>query len=160
MNTKPLKRNENILILSREHHFGLLFCWKIRQGIKNGVETERIKKYVSFFWNEHLEKHFEEEEVHLFRIIDDGECAEGLRQHEELRALFSEIVNTETTNQRLTQLADALDAHIRFEERQLFPHLEKSLDEEKLRAVGAALNGSHAEEFKDDYTDEFWKKLK
>jgi len=30
MKTKPIKRNENIMKLSKEHHFSLLFCWKIR----------------------------------------------------------------------------------------------------------------------------------
>lgn len=35
-----MKRNENLVPLSRDHHFGLLCCWKIRQGIKKEVSQE------------------------------------------------------------------------------------------------------------------------
>jgi hypothetical protein len=34
MGIKPIKRNKHLKWLSRDHHFGLLACWKIRQGLK------------------------------------------------------------------------------------------------------------------------------
>ena len=33
---KPLKRSKELAPLSREHHDGLLFAWKIKQGLANG----------------------------------------------------------------------------------------------------------------------------
>jgi len=42
--SNPIKRNEALKPLSRDHHHGLLLCWKIRQGIKLNIEPERIKK--------------------------------------------------------------------------------------------------------------------
>ncbi|HEY1024745.1 MAG TPA: hemerythrin domain-containing protein [Sphingobacteriaceae bacterium] len=158
MATKPIKRNENILILSREHHFGLLFCWKIRQGIKKETDAERIRKYVSFFWNEHLKKHFREEEERLFTKVDDAACQKGLEQHRQLRLLFDSIESGDVNYDRLTRLADDMDAHIRFEERELFPHLENILNADELERIGTALKHSHAVEFLDEYPDEFWKK--
>ncbi len=66
MADKPIKRNENMVPLSRDHHFGLLFCWKIRQGLKAKIDLERIRKYILHFWKSHLEQHFKEEETLLF----------------------------------------------------------------------------------------------
>ena len=65
MNKKPIKRNENILKLSKEHHFSLLFCWKIRQGLKAGADSSRIIKYVQYFKTHFLLPHFSEEEIFL-----------------------------------------------------------------------------------------------
>lgn len=158
MATKPIKRNENIVILSREHHFGLLFCWKIRQGIKKAVNSERIKNYVNFYWNGHLHKHFEEEEAYMFLKVKDEPCNKALEQHQQIRWLISQITDTNATPDLdlLHQLADLVEAHIRFEERELFPHLEKVLDEQELKDIGTALEQSHVAPFKDNYPDEFW----
>ena len=41
----PIKRSEFLKPISREHHHGLLLCWKIRAGLKKGIEPERIKLY-------------------------------------------------------------------------------------------------------------------
>ena len=66
MNKKPIKRNENILKLSKEHHFSLLFCWKIRHGLKTQTDCSRIIKYVQYFKTNFLLPHFSEEEIFLF----------------------------------------------------------------------------------------------
>lgn len=153
-----MKRNENLLILSREHHFGLLLCWKIRKGLKTNVDTERIRKYVRFFWENHLHEHFEEEETHLFLKVKDDKCRKGLEQHQEIKSLLKRILAADTVPAPalLNQLADQVDAHIRFEERELFPHLENTLEEQELRRIGAALEHTHTIPFKDDFPDEFW----
>jgi len=158
MITKPLKRNKNILILSREHHLGLLFCWKIRQGIKKNIELERIKKYVRYFWNNHLHKHFEEEEEHLFLKVMDDKCTKAIKQHQELRLQFKQMAeaNVAINYDQLSELAESLDVHIRFEERELFPHLEKTIPEYELRQIGILLKHSHRVIFKDNFPDEFW----
>jgi len=38
--TNPIKRNEAIAELSRDHHFALLLVWKIREGLKKAVKPE------------------------------------------------------------------------------------------------------------------------
>jgi len=47
--SEPIKRNEALKPISRDHHHALLLGWKIRQGIKNKIPAERIKKYVIGF---------------------------------------------------------------------------------------------------------------
>jgi hypothetical protein len=66
---RPITRNEHIKRLSRKHHFSLLFCWKIRQGLKNNLQPERICEYVQYFWNQNLQQQFREEEKILFAPI-------------------------------------------------------------------------------------------
>lgn len=157
---KPIKRNEHIVILSREHHMGLLFCWKIRQGLKKQADTNRIEKYVAYFWDSHLRQHFREEEDHLFEKVNDDFCWKAMQQHREIRALIHQVTGSVPvpSTDMLNQLADCVDAHIRFEERELFPHLEKVLDEQELIRIGAALAHSHAIAVKDNFPDEFWVK--
>ena len=65
-NHAPIKRHQALVSYSKEHHFGLLLVWKIRQGLMNAVSPERIGKYVLFFFNEDLKTHFKEEEQLLF----------------------------------------------------------------------------------------------
>jgi hemerythrin superfamily protein len=158
MATKPIKRNENIVILSREHHFGLLFCWKIRQGIRKNAAADRIKNYVNYFWHTHLHTHFEEEEIYMFLKVNDEACRKALEQHEQISLRIKQILDAETPlgYDILAQLADLVEAHIRFEERELFPHLEKVLTEGELKRIGAALEQSHTAPHTDNYPDAFW----
>ena len=158
MEKKPIKRSKHIVILSREHHTGLLFCWKIRQGLKKEVNTSRIQKFACYFWNAHLASHFREEEELLFNKVNDDFCRLALQQHQEIRVLINQVKANAPTPELLTHLADSVDNHIRFEERELFPHLEKVLDEQELINIGAALAESHAAPDKDNFQDEFWVK--
>lgn len=158
MEKKPIKRSIYIQPLSRDHHFGLLFCWKIRKGLKQNIASERIKQYVAYFWNNHLQEHFREEEEHLFYKVEDAMCREGLQQHQAIETLIQQITGSQAAPapEQLDQLADAVDNHIRFEERKLFPHLEAVLDEQELVRIGAALELAHAAPAQDNFPDEFW----
>lgn len=152
-----MKRHESIVALSREHHFGLLFCWKIRQGIKKQVPPERIRPYVKYFWDNHLQGHFEEEETLLFAYLQDNLVEQAVFEHKHIRELVETVgnINPATENQ-LNNLADTVDDHIRFEERTLFPHIERELPEEKLAELEVRLRKLHQGQEKDDYLDEFW----
>ncbi|MEH7889394.1 hemerythrin domain-containing protein [Elizabethkingia meningoseptica] len=149
-----MKRNENIVLLSRDHHFGLLCSWKIRQGLKKEIAAERIGRYVRYFWTSHLEEHFREEEEILFPYADD-KFAERIRQeHRQIRSLTAAI-EIAVDPELLLSFANALEQHIRFEERIWFPHLEELLDKQTMEEIGKALDVVHAAET-DEYEDEFW----
>ena len=131
----------------------MLFCWKIRQGLKKQVSAERMRPYVKYFWDNHLKRHFEEEETLLFAAVQDELTERAYAEHREIRQLV-ESLSTQPEPFRL--LADAVDRHIRFEERILFPHMEKALPENKLAEIGKRLQQLHQQVEKDDYADEFW----
>ncbi len=160
MNKKPIKRNENILKLSKEHHFSLLFCWKIRQGLKAGIDSSRIIKYVQYFKTHFLLPHFNEEEIYLFSLLNDKHVQKAIEQHKEIKYLLGELLDNDkdTAKQQLEKLANLVDEHVRYEERELFPHIEDSLTGEQLEAIGKKLNEAQPVPLKDVYTDEFWIK--
>ena len=154
METKPIKRNENIAKLSRDHHASLMFCWKLRQGIKREVDVKRMQDYVSYFLNQHFIPHFQEEEDILFTPIKDEKVQKAIDDHVIIKMKVADISQF-GSNEDLTALADLVDAHVRYEERILFPHLERELSDGQLEHIGQNL----AEEaIKDNYEDEFWVK--
>ncbi len=159
MSKKPIRRNENIVKLSKEHHFSLLFCWKIRQGIKMEIPASRIIKYVEFFKTNFLSPHFREEEKVLFAALNDKPVEKAIKQHEEINSLISKLSKNTDTNpvKQLEKLANLVDDHVRYEERQLFPHIEKALNPTQLEEIGKQLNEEHPLS-KDEYDDEFWVK--
>jgi hypothetical protein len=152
----PIKRSEHLVRLSREHHSGLLFCWKIRQGLKKNADTERIKRYVDFFWQHDLASHFREEEDILFALKkDDDKVKKALQEHVEIKSLVDSITKNKSPEKSLLlSLADEVDNHIRYEERELFPHLEAAFTQEQLIKIGEQLNA--APSTAEGYTDEFW----
>jgi hemerythrin-like domain-containing protein len=160
MEKKPIKRNKHILQLSKDHHFTLLFCWKIRQGVKKQIDPERIKKYVQYFWQEHIQTHFREEEEILFKPVEDDKVQKALNDHQAIKNQVTEVLQlpNDISTEALLMLADMVDAHIRYEERALFPHLETVLTENQLELIGEQLDKQEIQ--KDNYQDEFWIKEK
>ncbi len=154
---KPIKRHKAIVQFSREHHFGLLLIWKIRQGLKANIDPKRISDYVLFFFDEDLKTHFAEEERSLFSKLDDddGLKFQAMKEHTEILHYIAEIRSDNKNPELLTVFADALDRHIRFEERVLFNHLQSKLSDAAL----AALALEHPERVEDTdsrWNDHFW----
>ncbi len=154
MNTSkaPLKRTKELQPFSREHHHGLLLSWKIRKGFTSGVEKERIKRYADHFFKNSLIPHFEDEEKYVFPILgNDHELVKkALAEHRRLIRLFE---NKTDMSRSLSQIEEELEAHIRFEERVLFPEVQENATEKELKLIE-----THHQEIKacEDWDDEFW----
>lgn len=152
-----LKRNENLLVLSREHHYGLLFCWKIKQGIKKGISLERVRPFVAHFWETHLFNHFRKEEQALFSKGENVLYNSAEEEHVLIEGLVDKIISGEVNNQKdYKELVDMVEKHIRFEERLLFPSVEQSLSNDDLTKIGGQLNEKEGEHEEVPYSDEFW----
>ena len=150
-----MKRNENLIPLSREHHYGLLCVWKIREGVKKNVEQSRIAAYIKYFWENHLEHHFATEDECLPPLENEALNQRMEKEHQQLRSLV-ERVHDDPQYQTLLDFAKALNEHIRFEERTLFPQYEETLSSEILDQIGEHID-KNATEWSDNYPDEFWK---
>ena len=157
METKPIKRNKNLVPLSKEHHAGLLFCWKIKNGLKKEVEYERLILYANWFWLNHLKAHQDEENEILFINKKDELVQIGLNDHEIISGLFEKISSgKELGNVVFEKLSTFMEKHIRFEERILFPHLEQTFTEEQLNHIGKILSTGRNRNANEHYDDEFW----
>lgn len=155
---KSVIRNENILELSREHHFSLLFCWKIRKGIESGIEVERIRNYVQHFWNHFLQAHFKEEEEIFFTSIKSKNVDKALTEHREIESQIISLnfISILMVSNHLIRIADLVDNHVRFEESTLFPQVDKLIRREKLNLATNKVKKLDNWPFKDAFTDEFW----
>ncbi len=158
MKANPIKRSEHIMKLSREHHFSLLFCWKISRGLKKNIAPGRIITYVQHFWQHHMQLHFIEEETILFAPVHDNLVVKAVEEHITLHQLVEGLHQypNDNASAQLSRLTDLLEKHIRFEERELFPHLEKTLEKAQLDSIGKQLNKVPVISLKDSYADEFW----
>lgn len=150
---KPIKRHEALVPLSREHHHGLLLCWKIRQGVKLNVDVHRMKDYANWFKKIYLDPHFEAEEEYIFPILgNDNELVQrALAEHRRLKRLFEQESEIEKA---LSQIEEELDSHIRFEERVLFNEIQQLATSEQLEAVEKHHNGINFSD--EDWKDHFW----
>lgn len=152
MEQKPLKRHKALQPLSREHHHGLLLAWKIRAGFKKNIKAQRIKIYADWFFKTHLIPHFETEETYIFPVLEqDNEMVKkALADHRRIKRLFAE---TDDDAKTLSIIEEELDKHIRFEERVLFPEIQKMATEAQLLYIEKI----HEEtEFIDKLDDAFW----
>lgn len=155
---KPVKRSIQLQPLSRDHHHGLLFCWKIKQGLAKDVELGRMQDYIKYFYAGHLQPHFKAEEDIIESHLDDHFCAQAIEEHKSIGQLINKITKEDGTSVGLlNQLIELLNHHIRFEERTLFPHLEVLLSPEELHTVGLKLADMEKNDaFVDAFPDEFW----
>ena len=152
-----MRRSEHIIELSRDHHVGLLFCWKIRQGINKQISIDRMVAYVDYFWHQNLKIHFEEEENCLFVLEGDAKIQKAIDEHIAIEKQINNILNDAVSIESLNTLADSVDQHIRYEERDLFPYLEQTIPPTTLENIGKKIAEIHHKE-KDDFKDEFWLK--
>ena len=154
----PLKRHPAIVSFSRDHHFGLLLVWKIRQGLKKSINPERISKYVAFFFREDLEKHFKEEEMLLFSklpVTDDlRKRAEA--DHQIIYTLGAAIEKRKFDPALLYHLADLLEEHIRFEERELFYHLQDIISVADMEKIESRFS-NNSKSIDENWDDVFWE---
>lgn len=150
---RPIKRDLALQPLSREHHYSLLLCWKIRQGFSKGVETHRIKRYADWFFENHIQPHFREEEEHIFPILGNENLLvkKAIGEHRKLSRLFRD---NEETEKSLSLIEEMLENHIRFEERVLFNEIQQIASQEQLDRV-TSLHGDN--KFVDNTEDEFWR---
>lgn len=153
MKHPPQKRHKALQPLSREHHHGLLLSWKIRTGLRKDIEPERIRAYANWFFKNHLIPHFEMEEAHIFPVLSNNHelVKRALSDHRRLKHLFSKKNNEIIT---LSKIEEELEQHIRFEERVLFPEIQKVATEAQMLHIEKI---HRPEIFKDKLDDEFWK---
>ena len=149
---KPIKRHQVLQPLSRQHHLGLLFSWKIRKGLTEQISLKRLKAYRDWFYEKEILPHFETEEKHIFTILGNENplVKKALNEHIRIRDLFTAETDLENSFKKLEK---ELQDHIRFEERILFNKLEEVANAEELEKINKIY---FPETLQDDYQDPFW----
>lgn len=161
---KPDRRHESLVPLSREHHYGLLVCLRIHLGLETHKTSldwlrERADKAIRFFESD-LKTHFEVEEAIVFppmRGIEEARSTieQLIGDHRGLAALVDRLRQTLSLeiSPLLRESADLVEAHIRKEERILFPCYEQNISSivadqveiQVLEVIGSAMKPKHPE---------------
>ena len=145
-----MNRHPALIPLSHDHHAGLVQAVRLRRAAADGDASARLaaaSNFGEFFRNEER-VHLRDEEEELFPLLlrhvtsQPAPLGEARVQHVQLQgfarkldiAVAAGIVDRETLN----AAGELLDAHIRLEERQLFPLIEELVPEGELRRLGIA----------------------
>lgn len=156
---KPIKRSTELAPLSRDHHSGLLFCWKIKTGIQKGISAEQITDYVAFYYKNHLQEHFSEEEKYVFPLlpVEHEMSIRAYKEHKDIVSQIQSLASGKNVNYAtLEQLEGLLNSHIRFEERQIFPYIEEISDKDNFAKAGDLIAALHEGINEPIWEDEFW----
>jgi hemerythrin-like domain-containing protein len=141
-----MKRNEALTPLSHDHHQALFQAMQLKRADEAGAR-EAVRAMVEFF-DGHGALHFRvEEEVLLPAYVRDGGAdpadpaiARVLTDHVWIRARVAALRDAaETPVADVRELGARLDAHVRHEERVLFPAIEAALSPDQLAALGRAV---------------------
>lgn len=157
---KPIKRSRELAPYSRDHHEGLQFVWKLKQGLVNHTALETLGRYCRWFWENHLSAHFQSEEEVLIRYLPaDHPLVNQMRgEHAQIRELLSSIAHSPDAAS-LKKLCTSLTNHIRFEERQLFLFAENTLTTHQLHEIYQQLSkdkSCYVNTATSGWRDEFW----
>lgn len=156
---QPIKRSEELVSLSREHHDGLLLSWKINTGLNKGISAYRIRSYVLYFFDNFLEPHFVEEEQNVYPLLanDNPDRRTAELQHAGLRVRIEYFkAGYELAAGLLKDFADLLSDHIRFEERVLFNTIENEANPTALRSI--VKKTKKILKIDNGWNDQFWLK--
>ena len=144
-----MKRHPSLAHLSREHHGALILARLLQKNAPayKGLpaDTDGKALYASKFYQEELIKHFEEEEKALKIVTGVNDALDLMvqtiyREHRELHESFRSINKQSNIAAHLDELGKALENHVRKEERELFPLIEKTCSEGLLAAIDKSLS--------------------
>ena len=138
------RRNGALQPLSNEHQDGLVFVTRVRQGLRKRTNIERLRKYVSWYWKNHVRPHFFQEEKILVPLISSGHSmvTQLKSEHDFIRELTIAI-DQDPDPEDIKRLSAYIEAHIKWEEECFFPLLEKELSETELAIVAEKLRLTH-----------------
>ena len=135
-----MKRDPALTPLSHDHHQALFLALRLRRVSED--DAAEVREDVLRFFEEHGLRHFAIEEDVLLpgcaHRLDPSDPAvqRVLDDHAWFRDRLRSLERDELDLGGMKQLGDRLDAHIRHEERFLFPAIEDALDDSELGRLG------------------------
>ena len=156
-----MKRHPSLHPLSQHHHFALIQALEMRRAAEAPAEkraaavARSAEKFVRF-WHKTGNVHFREEEEVLLpayarhtRLDRIPEVMRILADHAEIRAAVRDFEQRLASKspiepEELGRLGKLLHDHVRLEENEVFPRIERVLGEEQLKTMGHGLTRLHS----------------
>jgi hemerythrin-like domain-containing protein len=152
-----MKRTPELRTLSEDHHHGLVHARRLRTAAEGDEAhpAEATAKDFLDFWQRYTAIHFRNEEEVLLPVMarHGGDVTleplvEMLEGHARIRGLVmrlsDEVVGGKVRSETLREIGEQLEAHVRLEERVVFPLIEGSLPEAALTELAARLEAKEA----------------
>ena len=155
-----MKRDPALIPLSHDHLSALVlvYCLKHGKGASDRyqwparpiAQVERIQQ----IWQQELQHHFVAEERFIFLPLQEQVLPatqtltdDLLAEHQQIEQAIKQLsgLSVEALPAALIELANALESHIRKEERQYFEALQTELTVERLEQIGQAIADFYAE---------------
>jgi hemerythrin-like domain-containing protein len=146
-----MKRHPSLRPFSDDHHQGLVNARRLKRAA-SGEEPNATKAAHDFleFWRRDTSLHFRKEEEVLLPVLaryggdlEERPVLQLLTQHARIRGLAmqlsDELERDGVRQDSLPNLGEHLEAHIRLEERRVFPLVEETLPEHALQEVASRL---------------------
>ena len=136
-----MKRTPALTPLSHDHHQALV----VAQRLRRAQEFDGPAREFHHFWASQGRAHFAiEEEVllPLWAALGNAELEHVervAREHLAIRAAALDLEWAAADIDRLHRLGELLAAHVRYEERVLFPAIEADLDSAAIERLAAAI---------------------
>jgi len=143
-----MRRDPALVDLSHDHHQAL-YCAMLMQRA-TADDLAEVREGVLGFWDDQGAKHFRvEEEVLLPAFAAAGDPREDavvtvLVDHVWIRERMARLAAGELGLPDVRALGERLAAHVRHEERVLFPLIEQTLDADALASLGGRIAAAEA----------------
>lgn len=144
-----MRRHDSLIPLTHDHHHALKRARRMRLA-SEAEEEERLAAAADFleFYGSEILTHFHEEEEEVFPLLLARPDAptelltrillEHVRMHGLVRVLRQQVEADDVQAGTLAETAELLRAHIRLEEDELFPLIERLVPDEDLHRVHLA----------------------
>lgn len=143
------RRHETLIPLTHDHHHALAQARRLRDVAATDDETQRrnmTNDFINFYFGRAVRHFHEEEELFFAPLVDHPEAGElvvravqdHLRLHALVRTVKRQLSAGEADKEVLEQIATLLTEHVRFEEQELFPLVEKLVPQDQLEDLATA----------------------
>jgi Hemerythrin HHE cation binding domain len=143
-----LKRSRELKPLSSEHHQALLVAFQLKHGLSGHGDSAGAPKDLPGLvalarrYDETVfSTHTRVEEELLAGHVPEADLRRLKNEHADMHRLLDTARSAQPPEMRaaLGQFAEALERHVRWEERELFPALESAMSDEALATMGHEL---------------------
>ena len=136
------KRHDSLIPLTHDHHHTLAQARRLKDAAKQDDVQRRgaAGDFANFYLGSALRHFHEEEELFFAPLVDHPEArdlvlravSDHLRLHALVRALKRQLSGPAIDPDVLEKISKLLTEHIRFEEQELFPLIERLIPEHDL----------------------------
>lgn len=137
-----MKRHPSLEAFSRDHNVGLILGRRLVQAssLDDGNQKSAVGELLQY-WSDELADHFAEEERLLTDLVPDSDMRERLLQeHRDFSAIVDHLSEHPADLDLIRRAGELLAGHIRWEERVLFPAIERTITPAQLSDLAEQTN--------------------